>query len=1563
MAERIGLEAILDMAKFNGNVDNYLRAVNKMDSETGSVGQRVGQSFDAVGKGMLAAAAVAATAAVAVTAAIAAFVVDGVKQAMTLDEGMARIAATLNTTKDAVKPLKDEIISLALDPKLKVTADEAALAIENLAKNGLSMDQILAGAARSTVLLANATGANLGMAADIATDVMAQFNIEAENMSHAVDQITGVTNLSKFTIDDYRLAIAQAGGVAGQVGVSFEDFNAVIASTSPSFASGSDAGTSFKTFLQRLVPTTEKAKDAVDLLGLEFFDASGDMKSMADISEELNQAFLDEITFSSQVSGMTAEQTAQKAMLEGQLKKTGMELFKYSIGLNGVAQSEEDKIVSIDRLNRQHDAAMAAYGSLAGAMGTTVSVTRELTEAEKIQYANTIFGTDAIRTAFGLAESGAVLYTDLATAAKELGVSQEEVNKVIEGGVTQFEAMQLQIAKMDAESQAATRMDNLKGKIEILKGQIDALKLSIGDALLPALSAMTSWASEFVATHSQSVIDFFANLVKAIGDTVTKIQEGQPFFDALTGGLQTGFGENGRIVGENIAAIAKSVNDFYTAVTTILQPLTDVVAGFVSWKDVLIILAGSVAVVVIPAIAGMVAAVAAIALPIAAAVLAVAALRTAWETDFGGLRTKVTEALDAVSLRFADLTTAIKTNGAGALQEIVAFATGNETNWTNVKAIWTEASTAGGKLFADLQSYVTSNLPGWQSKLTEWGAAASEWIANAIPVVTAKINEWYTVLSGNLATQLGLWKLGFIAWANATWDWLPGAAVRAATELTAWFVQLSGYLAEKIPQWQAGFTAWASATWEWLAPAALKAGTELGVWVGQLIGYLAAKIPDWIVATLQLATALVSWLTSKEADALPHLGTWLGKIIAWIGIAATALIAETVKLTFALIGWIANDLVPKVAPELGKFSVAIIGGIVEIGLGIVEAMKNMATSMFDTLLTVVNWYGGGQTVVSKIKDGLGSMAASLVNAAGKVAKDMWQKFKDIDWLSLGKDIVQGIIDGFDALKNDLINRAKMLADDLPAWMKKLLGIESPSKVFYAIGENVMLGFINGMDSLSNRAAETIGRIADNTISRAKAAGYGASGLIAGVIGGFQGSGKGFAEGLTADLANIQAALNKVYSTPQSISGPNARIDVSSLLTRQYAEIGGDKYRTGTALSDQFSRVKPGSEAAMLEAEYNKSKQALVYNAMLTDQTEQYKKQLELVRLIRESGGDPAAVLGDMLGSRAGIDNQKYLTVINQITETLNNKLAKSINAVKLNFDGMIKSMADGRRTVASIEKQFAGSGDQQKNLTDNIALWDQYIAAKEEALRSGEGDANTLKELESFNASRNGLAGQLETLLRQKAEFQALQNRLGTNISDPIVARIKASNLDPILAKFNAIGATEEQRNQLMVQYRQEQEKILAIQQKQQQVTFLSDQLALIKQAQEMAKNFPGLVNMQDIFGGLTLGMNASTDDLLTAVKRVMDAMIATTNAQLGIASPSKVFAKIGQYTMEGFAQGITSGIKMPALSMAGAVSSVAQAPMISRNFTMNTGPIAINNGMNEASFRAMIRSEVGKML
>src|SRR5690606_28522878 len=132
-----------------------------------------------------------------------------------------------------------------------VNATQAAEAIELLARNGLTMEQILGGAAESTVALANATGAEFGTAADVATDVMALFGIEAQNMSQAIDAITGVTTNSKFTIDDFALGLAQAGGVAAGYGVQLDDLSTVLAATSSAFASGGDAGTSYKTFLQR----------------------------------------------------------------------------------------------------------------------------------------------------------------------------------------------------------------------------------------------------------------------------------------------------------------------------------------------------------------------------------------------------------------------------------------------------------------------------------------------------------------------------------------------------------------------------------------------------------------------------------------------------------------------------------------------------------------------------------------------------------------------------------------------------------------------------------------------------------------------------------------------------------------------------------------------------------------------------------------------------------------------------------------------------------------------------------------------------------------------------------------------------------------------------------------------------------------------------------------------------------------------------------------------------------------------------------------------------------------
>lgn len=259
---------------------------------------------NALSFGLKAAAGTAVAAIGGLTAAIGV----SVKSAADMEQQVSDIAAVMGATKEEVGPLKDLIKSLGIDPGLKVSATEAADAIGMLARNGLSMQEILDGAARSTVLMSNATGADFGTAANIATDAMALFGITAKDMDTAVDGISSVLTSSKLDINDYGLALANAGGMAKTVGLGFSDFNAVLSASASYFSGGADAGTSFRNFIKMLQPTTKPAIEAMRELGLltaqgtsAFYDASGNLKDMATVAGMLNRA----------TANLTAEQRIQ----------------------------------------------------------------------------------------------------------------------------------------------------------------------------------------------------------------------------------------------------------------------------------------------------------------------------------------------------------------------------------------------------------------------------------------------------------------------------------------------------------------------------------------------------------------------------------------------------------------------------------------------------------------------------------------------------------------------------------------------------------------------------------------------------------------------------------------------------------------------------------------------------------------------------------------------------------------------------------------------------------------------------------------------------------------------------------------------------------------------------------------------------------------------------------------------------------------------------------------------------------------------------------------------------
>ncbi len=252
----------------------------------------------------------------------------------------------------------------------RFSATQAASGIEMLGRNGLRTSQIMDGAIVATLKLSAATGADLSNSANIATDVMMNFNKTASELGNIVDKIAGVTINSKFSIDDYRLALGQAGGVAGSVGVSLRDFNTTIAAISPLFKSGAGSGTAYKTFLQRLVPQSKEAASMMKRLNLNFFDSNGQMKDMGDISEQLKNSF------------------------------------------------------------------------------------SKLNEKQRTQAATTIFGTDSMRAAFGLAKFGAV----------------------------KFEKLAKSIDKVSATKLAEDRMRGLSGVMLILASTWEAVQIALFDS-------------------------------------------------------------------------------------------------------------------------------------------------------------------------------------------------------------------------------------------------------------------------------------------------------------------------------------------------------------------------------------------------------------------------------------------------------------------------------------------------------------------------------------------------------------------------------------------------------------------------------------------------------------------------------------------------------------------------------------------------------------------------------------------------------------------------------------------------------------------------------------------------------------------------------------------------------------------------------------------------------------------------------------------------------------------------------------------------------------------------
>ncbi len=218
-----------------------------------------------------------------------------VNAAANFEQRISAIGAVTNTSGAELDQFRQLALKLGADTKF--SAGEAAVAIEELAKAGIPLPDIIKGAASAVTDLAAAGEVDLVRAAEITANSMNLFSISGENASHVADVFAQAANTSSAGVEDLGMALSQVGGVAKLVGLSFEDTINALSQMADAGYKGSDAGTSVKAMLLSLQPTTEKQKELFDQLGItteglgnKFFDTQGKLKPLVEIQKVLQDA-------------------------------------------------------------------------------------------------------------------------------------------------------------------------------------------------------------------------------------------------------------------------------------------------------------------------------------------------------------------------------------------------------------------------------------------------------------------------------------------------------------------------------------------------------------------------------------------------------------------------------------------------------------------------------------------------------------------------------------------------------------------------------------------------------------------------------------------------------------------------------------------------------------------------------------------------------------------------------------------------------------------------------------------------------------------------------------------------------------------------------------------------------------------------------------------------------------------------------------------------------------------------------------------------------------------------
>jgi TP901 family phage tail tape measure protein len=659
---------------------------------------------------------------------IAAGILVAVNSAANFEQRLSAIAAVSGNTAQQMEQVRAKALQIGKDTSF--SASEAASAMEELSKAGISTTDILNGAADATVALAAAGEVSLPEAASISSNAMNQFALSAQDLPRVADLIAGAANASAIDVKEFGYSLAQVGAVAHLAGLSFDDTAVAIAELGNAGVKGSDAGTSLKSMLSRLQPTTKAAARQMEALGLitkdgtnQFYDQTGKLKPLREIQGLLGDS----------LKGLSA-QTKQAALQT----LFGSDAIRAAAILAGNGAQGFDKLATSMGKVKAADVAKTRLdnmkGSLEGLKGSAETMAIQLGQVLLPAIRSLVDGINSALGVFLSLPDGVQKF--IIIAATFIAITLLIVSAVIKAKLA-FDALKVTMLALNGTFLANPIVLIIAAIIALVAAIIVAYKNS--ETFRNIVNAV--WAA--IKTAIGAVVDWFVNTawpaLKAAWDAIATAAT------TLWGWIKTAWDAIYNVVATIVGLIATVITTYIAIWTAIIQTGLNIIMGIWNaiwgtfgplitaiWNLIVAIVQLAIAIIKL-AIEVWLTAMQAIFTTVWSAIKTV--VTTVWnaisaviQTVINFLKPYISAALSAIQTTFTTIWNAIKTVVSTVVN---AIKTTIETVWNAIKSVTATVWGAIDKTIGDKIRSVITTVKGVYSQVVGIFKNAGSWLLNA----------------------------------------------------------------------------------------------------------------------------------------------------------------------------------------------------------------------------------------------------------------------------------------------------------------------------------------------------------------------------------------------------------------------------------------------------------------------------------------------------------------------------------------------------------------------------------------------------------------------------------------------------------------------------------------------------------------------------------------------------------------------------------------------------------------------------------------------------------------